>query len=103
MEFRPGRRGLVWCKVSTPAIDADHPLIATALDLEELAETRGGPVARHSSGGELGVLRQLVAKHAHDVDAMARDRRLNADQRTAGQLSRAIKKAGGVATLLGGS
>ncbi|KIP09099.1 hypothetical protein PHLGIDRAFT_126553 [Phlebiopsis gigantea 11061_1 CR5-6] len=72
-------------------------------DLEELAETRGGPVARHSSGGELGVLRQLVAKHAHDVDAMARDRRLNADQRTAGQLSRAIKKAGGVATLLGGS
>lgn len=77
--------------------------IATALDLEELAGTRGGPVPRHSSSGELGVLRRLVAKYRDDVEAMARDRKLNVDQRTAGQLSRAIKKAGGVAELLKGS
>lgn len=30
---------------------------------------------------------------------MARDRRLNADQRTAGELRRAIRKAGGFAAI----
>ncbi len=54
---------------------------------------------RFSSNGELGVLRRLVEKYGEDVEAMAKDRRLNADQRTAGQLKRAIKKAGGFALL----
>jgi len=71
--------------------------------LEELAQTRGGPVARHSSHGELGVLRRLVGQYGSDVEAMARDRKLNVDQRSAGQLGRAIKKAGGVEELLKGS
>ena len=73
--------------------------IATHIGLEALSETRGGAVQRHSSHGEIGVLRRLVARHGDDVDAMARDRRLNAEQRTAGQLSRAIRRAGGVAEL----
>lgn len=62
--------------------------------LQELAETRGGPVPRHSSHGELGLLRRLIDKHGADVEAMARDRRLNAAQRTAGELGRALRKAG---------
>ena len=49
------------------------------------------------------MLRRLVAKYGEDVAGMAKDRRLNADQRTAGQLSRAIKKAGGFAQLLNGA
>lgn len=73
------------------------------IGLEELAETRGGPVLRHSSRGELGVLRRLVGRHGSDVEAMVRDRKLNVGQRSAGQLGRAIKKAGGVEELLKGS
>ena len=71
--------------------------------MESLAEARGGAVARHSSHGELGVLRRLVAKYGEDVEGMARDRKLNVDQRSAGQLRRAITKAGGVEELLKGS
>ncbi|EKM55528.1 uncharacterized protein PHACADRAFT_94806 [Phanerochaete carnosa HHB-10118-sp] len=73
------------------------------IGLEELGQTRGGPVVRHSSRGELGVLHRLVAQHGSDVEAMVRDRKLNVDQRSAGQLVRAIKKAGGVEELLKGS
>jgi nucleolar protein 16 len=57
-------------------------------------------VQRHSSHGEIGLLRRLVAKHREDVQAMARDRKLNVGQRTAGQLSRAIAKAGGFGALM---
>ncbi|KAF7975309.1 hypothetical protein HWV62_10090 [Athelia sp. TMB] len=48
---------------------------------------------RHSSTLETLYLRRLVAKHKDDVDAMARDRRLNPEQRTVGQLRRGLKKA----------
>ncbi|KAL1947723.1 hypothetical protein VTO73DRAFT_13447 [Trametes versicolor] len=68
-------------------------------ELEQLSETRGGPVARHTSSGEQTTLQRLVSKHGQDVEAMARDRRLNEDQRTAGELKRAIRKAGGFAEL----
>ena len=69
-----------------------------ALGLEELACT-GETAVRFSSTGERGVLQRLVAKYGEDVAGMAQDRKLNAMQRTAGQLSRAIKKAGGFAEL----
>ena len=52
-----------------------------------------------SSTGERAELERLVIKYGADVEAMARDRKMNPNQRTAGQLSRAIKKAGGVAEL----
>lgn len=55
---------------------------------------------RFTSSGERGVLRQLVDKYGQDVEAMARDRKLNVDQRTAGELKRAIKKAGGFEGLM---
>ncbi|KAI0721654.1 ribosome biogenesis protein Nop16 [Cerioporus squamosus] len=67
--------------------------------LEHLSEAGGKPVKRFTSKGELGTLRRLVARYGEDVDAMARDRKLNADQRTAGELRRAIRKAGGFAAL----
>ena len=54
---------------------------------------------RFTSGGESGYLRRLVQKHGQDFGAMARDRKLNPDQRTAGELRRAIEKAGGFAEL----
>lgn len=58
---------------------------------------------RYSSGGENKLLRNLVAKYGEDVDGMARDRKLNSNQQTAGELRRAIKKAGGFSALSGGS
>lgn len=95
------QKGLVgWVAVGSKPGAEPTPVVQS---LEELAQTRGGPVARHSSSGELGVLRRLVAKYGQDLEAMARDRKLNVDQRTAGQLGRAIKKAGGVEALLKGS
>ncbi|KAG6889709.1 hypothetical protein C0992_004338 [Termitomyces sp. T32_za158] len=49
---------------------------------------------RHASEGEAAYLRRLVDKYGEDVEGMARDRRLNVEQRTAGALGRALKKAG---------
>lgn len=50
---------------------------------------------RFTSAGETTLLRRLVQKYGQEVEAMARDRKLNADQRTSGELRRAIEKAGG--------
>jgi nucleolar protein 16 len=44
-------------------------------------------------------LQKLASKHGGDVAAMARDRRLNPDQRTEGEIRRAIRKAGGLEKL----
>ncbi|KAG6917793.1 hypothetical protein DXG01_001065 [Tephrocybe rancida] len=49
---------------------------------------------RHTSLGETAYLERLVGKYGDDFEGMARDRRLNVDQRTAGALRRAVKKAG---------
>ncbi|GLB35108.1 putative ribosome biogenesis protein Nop16 [Lyophyllum shimeji] len=54
--------------------------------------TGAGP--RHTSAGEVAYLGRLVAKYVQDVERMARDRRLNPEQRTAGELRRALRKAG---------
>jgi hypothetical protein len=54
---------------------------------------------RTSSSGEVGYLRRLVQAHGRNVAAMARDIKLNVDQKTAGQLQRAIEKAGGFVAL----
>lgn len=62
-------------------------------------ESVGARPPRFTSTGEQVTLRRLVGKYDEDVEAMARDRKLNPDQRTAGELSRAIKKAGGFAEL----
>ncbi|KAH9951308.1 ribosome biogenesis protein Nop16 [Amylocystis lapponica] len=70
--------------------------------LEQISQSRS-KVPRFSSTGERGSLVRLVSKYDQDVEGMARDRKLNPDQRTAGELSRAIKKAGGFAALGAGA
>jgi len=57
------------------------------------------PVPRFSSNGKLAFLQRLISKHGRDVAAMMRDRKLNPDQRTEGEIRRAIRKAGGVEKL----
>ena len=54
---------------------------------------RGAP--RYVSEGEAGYLRRLVGRHGENLEAMARDRKLNPDQRTVGELRRLMKKTGG--------
>ncbi|OBZ75947.1 Nucleolar protein 16 [Grifola frondosa] len=71
--------------------------------LEQMSELRRSRAPRFTSSGELAVLRRLVGKYEEDVEAMARDRKLNVEQRTAGELNRAIRKAGGFAELEKGS
>ncbi|KII88690.1 hypothetical protein PLICRDRAFT_41901 [Plicaturopsis crispa FD-325 SS-3] len=63
--------------------------------LEHLSST-AAPQKRFTSGGEVSYLSRLVSKHGDDVEAMARNRRLNPEQKTAGELRRAIRKAGGI-------
>jgi len=67
--------------------------------LEAISQERSARPLRTTSIGEQAILRRLVCKHGEDVQAMAKDRKLNPDQRTAGELSRAVRKAGGFAKL----
>ena len=83
-------------------IGGQSGLYGSLLALERLSEARAGPVPRFTSKGELATLEVLVGKYGDDVAAMARDVKLNADQRTAGELRRAIRKAGGTGALCGG-
>ncbi|KAI9633332.1 ribosomal large subunit biogenesis-related protein [Dioszegia hungarica] len=66
--------------------------------LEALAAT-SAPVIRHPSTSEHVWLGQLVQKYGDDSDAMARDLKLNVWQKTAGEIRRMIKKAGGAERL----
>jgi nucleolar protein 16 len=56
-------------------------------------------VIRHPSTSEHVWLGQLVHKYGDDSDAMARDLKLNVWQKTAGEIRRMIKKAGGAERL----
>ncbi|KIK63624.1 hypothetical protein GYMLUDRAFT_40687 [Collybiopsis luxurians FD-317 M1] len=62
-----------------------------------LSASLTGVGSRHTSERELAYLQRLMNKYKGDVDAMARDRKLNTAQRTAGELTRALKRAGLVA------
>lgn len=71
-------------------------LSRSKLDLEALPDVHSLPVvSRFSSKGEVTLLQKLISKHGSDVEAMARDRRLNPEQRTEGELRRAIRRVGG--------
>lgn len=67
------------------------------LALEETVSSLPRPNPRSASSSERTYLERLVSKYGQDVDAMARDRKLNPTQFTAGQLGRAIRKSGGFA------
>ncbi|CEH15336.1 Nucleolar protein (NOP16) involved in 60S ribosomal subunit biogenesis [Ceraceosorus bombacis] len=66
--------------------------------LEALAAT-ARPVPRHQSILERSWLQRLVESHGDDVESMVVDKRGNPWQKTAGEIRRAIKKAGGVAAI----
>lgn len=51
-------------------------------------------IPRHSADGEREYLSALQSKYGNDVEKMARDRKLNSSQRTAGELRRALRRAG---------
>ncbi|KAF7359331.1 Nucleolar protein 16 [Mycena sanguinolenta] len=53
-----------------------------------------GAGPRHASGGEVAYLQRLVDKYGSDVEQMAKDRKLNAEQRTVGQLTRSLRRCG---------
>jgi len=63
--------------------------------IRSLSDVSHAPVPRFSSKGEMTFLQRLISKYGRDVAAMMRDHRLNSDQRTEGEIRRAIKKAGG--------
>jgi len=49
--------------------------------------------SRHMSSGEIKYLEPLVKKFGDNVHAMSQDRKLNPEQRTVGQLRRALRKS----------
>lgn len=49
------------------------------LALEKLADSARS-IPRFSSSGEISLLKNLLAKHGRDFEAMAKDRRLNSWQ-----------------------
>lgn len=63
------------------------------LGLEDRSREGAPRAARTSSGAEVKYLQQLVATYGEDYERMARDRKRNVHQYTAGQLRRAIAKA----------
>ncbi|KAF9001910.1 ribosome biogenesis protein Nop16 [Cyathus striatus] len=59
-----------------------------------LSAAISGIGARCTAGGERTYLERLVQKYGYDVEKMSRDRKLNPEQRTTGELRRALRRAG---------
>jgi nucleolar protein 16 len=53
-----------------------------------------GAGRRHSSMREISHLKKLVSVYGVDAERMAKDRKLNPEQRTFGELRRALRRAG---------
>ncbi|KZV93352.1 hypothetical protein EXIGLDRAFT_768128 [Exidia glandulosa HHB12029] len=64
--------------------------------LEQLAAT-SAPKSRHASRGEVALMKELQKTYGDDYSAMAKDRRRNVWQRTAGELRRSMAKSGLIA------
>ncbi|KAF8163153.1 ribosome biogenesis protein Nop16 [Crassisporium funariophilum] len=67
---------------------------ASATGLTTLSLPNSGVGSRHVSTGEIKYLEPLVKKYGSNIESMSRDRKLNPEQRTVGQLRRALKKSG---------
>jgi len=95
------RSAAIWTQLA-PCTTTKRPN-SVVHELEKLSEDRSHKrgASRFLSEGEERYLTRLVGRHREDVEAMARDRKLNPEQRTAGELTRLIKKAGGFENLLG--
>lgn len=75
-----------------PDSAADENKTEVVKELERLASLPVVSTPRVQSTREQDWIGDLVAKHGDDYDAMARDRKLNAFQQTAGDLRRRVKK-----------
>ena len=78
--------------------DHDHTITASAAlstnvvpALEALASTPKTTKPRQQTTSEREWIQRLVAKHDDDVAAMARDRKMNPRQQTAGDIKRRVK------------
>jgi len=67
-------------------------IAATATGTTTLSLPLSGIGSRHVSAGEVKYLERLVKKYGDNVEGMAGDLKLNPEQRTVGQLRRALKK-----------
>lgn len=76
---------------SSSSAQGTHPVVV----LEKLSAS-GRVVPRHSSCGERSYLARLIQKYGDNYEGMTRDRRLNPEQKTVGELRRAVGKAGGM-------
>lgn len=81
--------------VTSSAERAESVVIRRLEGLSAHTETR----VRHTSQGERMYIGRLARKYGDDYEKMTRDRRLNPEQKTVGQLKRAVQKAGGLAEL----
>lgn len=75
------------CGPRCPCVDFNLSLISSLIELEHLAASQR-KVIRHTSEFEGDWLVSLVAKYGDDVDKMARDRKANVWQKTAGEIKR---------------
>lgn len=94
MDYGIGRASVNW--VEKGFTDVLLVLCVILLALEEEASTKSvkATTIRTSSNGERRYLGRLIDAHGMDFEAMARDRKRNAQQYSVGQLRRAIEKAG---------
>lgn len=103
-EDTPWGRPLVSRELETRLQKAAEPVPAKSAALRQLEERTAeqskikAASLRFASSAEQDYLRQLVKKHGTDISAMAKDFKLNQDQRTAGQLRKAFARCGGVET-----
>ncbi|THV07899.1 hypothetical protein K435DRAFT_642733 [Dendrothele bispora CBS 962.96] len=87
---------------SARSMGADSAVVKDLERLSALKDTSGttlsasitGAGARYASEGEIAYLSRLVEKYGTDVERMARDRKINSSQRTAGELRRGLGRAG---------
>ncbi|TFK42734.1 ribosome biogenesis protein Nop16 [Crucibulum laeve] len=63
-------------------------------DSSTISASFSGVGARHAAIGETSYLQRLVDKYGSNIEKMSRDRKLNPEQRTAGELKRALRRAG---------
>ncbi|KAJ6488593.1 ribosome biogenesis protein Nop16 [Mycena vitilis] len=75
-------------------VEALERIASTNHNATTLSASISGAGPRHSSGGEVAYLSRLVSQYGTDVEQMARDRKLNPEQRTVGQLTRSLKRCG---------
>ncbi|KAJ7582616.1 ribosome biogenesis protein Nop16 [Mycena floridula] len=68
--------------------------VTTSNSKNTISASITGVGARHASVGEKAYLQRLLDKYGGNISAMAKDRKLNSEQRTEAQLRRALNRAG---------